>query len=138
MLKPVLIGGIVCGILAGIPIVNCLNACCLLYILAGVITAHMMINNGEKGLGNFAVAGGLSGTVAGIIGGILSFIFSLIMNVLSTVFNLSTDSGMHVSEGILGIGASAAGGIIGIIFAVIFGAISGAIGSVVYSKIKGI
>ena len=88
MLKPVLIGGIVCGILSGIPIVNCLNMCCLLYILSGVMTAHFMIKDGCQGLSNYAIAGGLSGSIAGFVGGVLGFIISLILNVLSTVLNI--------------------------------------------------
>lgn len=69
MLKPTLIGGLACGVVAGlvkgIPIVSC--ACCLLIIGAGFLAAYLYSNECKRaGAGFSAGNGAMVGLVAGL------------------------------------------------------------------------
>jgi hypothetical protein len=128
MLKPMLIGGIVCGIIAGIPVINCLNCCCLMYIASGAIAAYLILKKAPVSMNDIALAGAGSGFIAGLIGGILNFVFSLVINTTSAGI-----MGDDMMESIMG---STIGGVIGIPVAIIFGTIAGAIGAIVYLKIN--
>ena len=129
MLKPMLIGGVIGGVISGIPFINCLNCCCLMYIASGAITAHLILNKAYVEMEDLAVAGAGSGAIAGLIAGVLGFVFSLFIN--------TTSAGMMGDDMMAGVVGSTIGGIIGIPLAIIFGAISGAIGAILYVKVKG-
>jgi hypothetical protein len=83
MLKPMLIGGVIGGVISGIPILNCLNCCCLMYIASGAITAHLILDKAHVEMEDLAVAGAGSGAIAGLIAGVMNFVFSLVLNTTS-------------------------------------------------------
>lgn len=129
MTMPAIVGGIVAGILSGIPLIGAL--CCLWFIAGGAIAAYMLIGNvGKIELTDGAIVGALSGVVAGIIAGILGIIVSILFPVdLSGIFG--DVPGMGIDTTVI-----LAAGIIGIVIDIIFGAIFGAIGGVIVAKLK--
>ncbi len=130
MMKPMIIGGVVGGIISGIPILSCLNCCCLMFIASGAITAHLILEKAKVEMEDLAIAGAGAGVIAGFISGVLSFIFNMFINTASLL-------GQYGGEDMaMNIGASAGVGIIGIPIAIILGGIFGAIGAVLYYKLK--
>jgi hypothetical protein len=130
MLKPIVIGGVIGGILSSIPIISCLNCCCLLYMASGVITAHLILQKARVEMNDIAIAGAGSGGIAGFICGVLSII-------IGTAGNAAMYSMMGMPDGSMnGMVGGIVGGIIGIPIAIIFGTIFGAIGAIIYMKLK--
>ena len=128
MTMPVIAGGLVAGVLSGIPVVSLL--CCLWYILGGGIAAWMLIGKvGKIELMDGAIVGGISGVIAGIIAGILGIIASM-------VFTVGMGSMLGDIPGAADVGITAITGIVGIFIGIILGAIFGAIGGVIVAKLK--
>jgi len=61
--KPEFIVGVIFGIISSIPYLN--YCCCLLYVLSGVISAHIRSKEGDLSDEEYSDCGGLSGLVAG-------------------------------------------------------------------------
>ena len=128
MLVPAAAGGIVAGILSGIPVVNLL--CCLWYIAGGAIAAWMLIGKvGKIELTDGAIVGAISGAIAGIIAGMLGLIVSM-------VFSAGMASIFGNVPGMADMGITAITGVLSIFFSIIFGAVFGAIGGVIVAKLK--
>ena len=68
MLKPTLIGGLVCGVAGGLPFIGAINcACCLLVIAAGFIAAYLYSGQCKQAGIEFRPGNGaLIGLVAGL------------------------------------------------------------------------
>ena len=132
MLKPMLIGGVVGGILSSIPIISCLNCCCLLYAGSGAITAYLISQKTMSlEMNDYALAGAGSGAIAGLINGILSLFISTAINAsLMSMMGMPPDMASQQMAG------SMVGGVIGIPIAIVLGAIFGAVGAIVYIKVK--
>lgn len=76
MFTPALIGGVVAGILSGIPFINCL--CCLWIILGGIVAAYILSKNSAIPLSGSD--GAIVGVFAGIIGAVVEFLISIPLN----------------------------------------------------------
>jgi len=111
--KSEFIVGVIFGIIFSIPYLN--YCCCLLYVLSGVISAHIRSKEGDLSDEEYSDCGGLSGLVAGGI------TFILDTTILAT---------MEVSYYFIMIT------IISFIIYLSLGAIFGAIGGILYGKLK--
>lgn len=129
MLVPAAAGGLVAGIATSIPVVNWLNVlCCLWFIIGGAIAAWMLIRGGGKiKLTDGAIVGAISGIIAGIIAAVLGTILGIAGSIFNNIVNV---------PGASGIGLEVFMGIIGIFIYPILGAIFGAIGGVIFAKLK--
>lgn len=67
MFVPALIGGVIAGVLSGIPIVNCL--CCLWIIGGGVLAAYFLTKESSVTLtaGDGAIVGVFTGIIAAVV-----------------------------------------------------------------------
>ena len=126
MTKPAVVGGLVAGILTGIPYVGML--CCLWFIAGGAIAAWMLIGQvGRIEITDGAIVGALSGAIAGLVAGVIGVIFmALGFGAMSEIPGM----GDVVGLGVMGLM------IVGIIVNIILGAIFGAIGGVIVAKVK--
>ena len=81
-LQPVLLGGLLIGVLSALPIVSAANACCCLWVVAGgVLTAYLLQEQSRVPItaGTAAVAGLQSGMVGAIVAAILAALVLLFM-----------------------------------------------------------
>ncbi|MFQ6082307.1 MAG: hypothetical protein ACE5WD_02975 [Candidatus Aminicenantia bacterium] len=81
MFKPALIGGLLTGILAGLPIIqmgNCL--CCLWVVIGGILASYFLSKDAQITLraGDGAIVGILSGIIGAIISSIINIPFQAI------------------------------------------------------------
>ena len=68
MIKPIIIGGVIIGVLVFIsPWIGGNRWCCVLYILSGVITAHILTQKYLPSDRDYLISGALSGGVAGFV-----------------------------------------------------------------------
>jgi len=134
MKMPALVGGVVAGILSGIPYVNV--CCCLFFIGGGAIAAWMLIGKiGKIELEDGAIVGAISGVIAGVIASILDFIVIVVLMGGTTMLDDASMMGMGEVLAVSAVSGFVMMIIQGIIF-VILGAIFGAIGGVIVAKIK--
>ncbi|MFC2168987.1 hypothetical protein ACFLRM_00260 [Acidobacteriota bacterium] len=75
MFMPALVGGVIAGILSGVPLISCL--CCLWIIGGGMVSAYLLAKNTSAVLraSDGAIVGIFSGIVAAIINTLISFPF---------------------------------------------------------------
>ena len=79
--QPALIGGLVMGVLTGLPIVSAGNLCCCLWVLGGgVVAAYVLQQNESKPI--TASDGALVGLFAGIIGAFVYLVISIPISIL--------------------------------------------------------
>lgn len=81
MLKPALWGGVVIGVLSGLPLVSAGNCCCCLWIVAGGALAAFLLQNATPtpiAMGD----GALVGLLSGLIGAVVNTIIAVPMTVL--------------------------------------------------------
>jgi hypothetical protein len=79
--RPVLISGLIAGLLSSIPVVNFLNViCCLWILVGGVIAVYMLSSSAGRKIeyGEGALIGLLSGLVAAVI----YTVFKSILNII--------------------------------------------------------
>jgi len=135
MVKPILIGGVIGGVLSSVPVIACLNCCCcLLYILSGVITAYLMSKEFDPSDRDYLISGALSGGIAGFVNWVLDLLITSIeygaMIPFMADYYTSEYMEMMMMEGTISL--------ILIIFSIplymIMGAIFGSIGGILYGK----
>jgi hypothetical protein len=75
MLVPALMGGVIAGVLSGIPIVNCL--CCLWIIGGGILAAYFLTKESSVVLtaGDGAIVGIFTGIIAAVVEALVSLPF---------------------------------------------------------------
>jgi len=139
MIRPILIGGIICGILSYkasfVPIIDYLNCCCLFDILSGVITARLMTKEFDPSDRDYMIAGGLSGTLVELIYWFLELLHMIIdPNYLRELFMEFYPMELYV--GMTGVIYMSIIFIFIIILSIIIGAIFGAVGGILYGKLK--
>jgi len=81
MLKPALWGGVVIGVLSGLPLVSAGNCCCCLWIVAGGALAAFLLQNATPtpiAMGD----GALVGLLSGLIGAVVNTIIAVPMTIL--------------------------------------------------------
>lgn len=79
--RPVLISGLIAGILSSIPVVNFLNIiCCLWILVGGVIAVYMLSSSAGRKIeyGEGALIGLLSGLVAAVICTVVNSILTIV------------------------------------------------------------
>jgi hypothetical protein len=76
MFVPALIGGVVAGVLSGIPLLNCL--CCLWIIGGAMLASYLLAKNSPVALsaGDGAIVGALSGIIAAVVHTLVSIPFA--------------------------------------------------------------
>ena len=135
MTKPILIGGAIVGVINGlffaIPMIGNLNCCCcLLYVLSGVITAHLMTGKYIPSDVDYTISGALSGGIAALISWLLGLLISIIMYGATTL-----PMGNHYPSNIYAAASSLTMMICGIVLIPLYmliGAILGSIGAIIY------
>jgi hypothetical protein len=79
--QPALIGGLVMGVLTGLPLISAGNLCCCLWVLGGgVIAAYVLQQNEPAPI--TAGDGALVGLLAGVIGAFVYLIISIPISIL--------------------------------------------------------
>lgn len=80
-LQPVFLGGLLIGVLSGLPIINAGNCCCCLWILlGGAMAVYLRQQNSRVPVA--AAEGALVGLMAGAIGGVLATLIGVPMQML--------------------------------------------------------
>ena len=132
MIRPILIGGIICGILSYkasfVPIIDYLNCCCLFDILSGVITARLMTKEFDPSDRDYMIAGGLSGALTGFIS------WLIVSSIFGATIPFMTEP--YLKEIYIMIIRSPLFNIFSILMSIIESAIFGAVGGVLYKKLK--
>jgi hypothetical protein len=142
-IKPVLIAGIIAGVISSVPFIGWLNICCCLWILlAGIMAVYMVASGLDKKIdyGQGAFIGLLSGLVAAVVSTILdsillTFGYNIIQHLADrfSEFEKIRDL-IYTTE--LGFFSFIFDLLISIVFFAVFGALGGIIGTALYSKKK--
>jgi hypothetical protein len=78
------VGGVIGGVLSSIPVLNVLNCCFCLLVVAGVATGislHLSANPEDSlNAGESAAFGGISGAISGLVAGLLGTLLSMLMS----------------------------------------------------------
>jgi hypothetical protein len=85
MLKPALMGGLLIGVLSGLPVVSLGNCCCCAWIVSGGLAAAYLLQSNTSEpitMGD----GALVGLLAGIFGAFVNLVVSVPMNLLMGPF----------------------------------------------------
>jgi hypothetical protein len=80
-LQPALLGGLVIGVLSGLPVVSAGNCCCCLWILGGGALA-VYLRQQKQPESITAAEGALVGLMAGAMGGVLATVIAIPMQML--------------------------------------------------------
>ncbi|MBN2250531.1 MAG: hypothetical protein JW724_00470 [Candidatus Altiarchaeota archaeon] len=136
-----LIVGIAAGLLSSIPIINCFNIFCCMWVLGGGALTAYLINKKEKlDLKYGALAGALSGSVAGIVSVIIDALFRSFFTALGLGMGLGA-GGME--DYLPGMGMAALGmffyvivWVLTVVIYTVFGAIGGLIAAVLLEEQK--
>lgn len=80
-LQPVLVGGLVMGVLSALPIVYIGNGCCCLWVISGGLVAAYVFQ-GKQDLPMTPGDGALAGLLAGLVGAAVHFILSIPLDIL--------------------------------------------------------
>lgn len=130
--KAALIGGVIAGVLSGLPIVS---GCCFLWALGGgFLAVFMYMKNAPMQL--MAADGAKLGATAGVIGAVISLVIGLPLMLLG-IGGAAMQSADLESAGI-STGIMAVGGIVGLIIRALvvigFAVLGGVIGAAVLGK----
>jgi len=139
MVKPILIGGIIGGVLSSVPLIGCLKCCCcLLYVLSGVITAYLMSKEFDPSDRDYLISGALSGCIAGFVNWVLDILITFIQygTMVPFMANYYTSEYMNmmIIEGIITL-MTLILIILSIPLYMIMGAIFGSVGGMLYGKL---
>lgn len=151
-MKAALLGGLVAGVLSGLPGISAGNCCfCLWVVLGGVIAAYLytkevpLLRSGEA-----AFVGMMSGVVAAVIATIISIPLRLLMSrfmmgfqreFMEKMLEQNQDFPPQLREFMLGmfspgfaIGMILVGFVMSLVFFSIFGALGGMLGNAMFKK----
>jgi len=147
-LQPALYGGLVIGVLSGLPIVSMGNCCCCLWVLAGgALAVYLRQQNSPTALP--ASEGALLGLMAGFIGGVVAALISIPLaamtagfqqQLMERVMSSNADMPPQAREMMQRFGSGsasamqAAGAIMGIVVDTVFGMIGGLLGVAMFKK----
>lgn len=145
-LQPALYGGLVIGVLSGLPIVNLGNCCCCLWVLAGgALAVYLRQQNSSTSLP--ASEGALLGLIAGFIGGVVAALISIPLasmtsgfqqQIMERVMSSNPDMPSEAREMMQRFGGGAAMQTVGALFNVIiytvFGMLGGLLGVAMFKK----
>lgn len=129
--KAAVIGGVIAGILSGIPIIG---GCCFLWALGGGFLAVFMYLKNAPG-GMMMGDGAKLGATAGVIGAVICAIIRIPLTLLGVGMAAMNDNARSAG---LGAGFAAATGVMGIVLTVVvvvaFAVLGGVIGVAVLGK----
>jgi hypothetical protein len=128
--KAAVIGGVVAGVLTGLPIVG---GCCFLWALAGGFLAFFMYSKSVPGPTEMADAAKL-GATAGVIGAVISIIIGLPFFLLGV--GMSAMNSDMPNAGVA-TGIAAAGGVLGFVLKAVFTVVFCVLGAVIGAAILG-
>jgi hypothetical protein len=145
-LQPALLGGLVIGVLSGLPVISSGNCCCCMWILGGgALAVYLRQQNLPTAID--ASEGALVGLMAGAIGGVLATLIGVPMNMLFGDLQRQWMEGFMASRGDVPpefremMERMASGGaVIGItavfnlITGVVFGMLGGLLGVAIFKK----
>lgn len=130
--KAAVIGGVVAGVLSGLPFVG---GCCFLWALAGGFLALFMYTKSVPGPIEMGDAAKL-GAMAGVIGAVISVVIGLpffLLGIGASALSNSDLPNAGISTGIM-----AAGGVLGLVlkavFVVVFAVLGAVIGAAIFGK----
>lgn len=83
--QPVLIGGLVMGVLSALPLVSAANLCCCLWVTSGGLVAAYLLQQGETAPITYG-DGALVGLQAGLAGAVVYLILSIPITLLLLPF----------------------------------------------------
>jgi hypothetical protein len=75
-LQPAVLGGLVIGVLSGLPVISAGNLCCCLWVLAGGALAAFLHQQSQPGAIN-AGDGAIVGLLAGVVGAFVYLVVSI-------------------------------------------------------------
>ena len=130
--QPVLIGGLVMGVLSALPLVAAANLCCCLWVISGGVVAAYALQQ-EQAAPITANDGALVGLLAGLAGAVVYLIVSIPVTMVVAPFERAlgervlrnTGRDMPVPIGTLGFGLRI---IVGFVFMLCTGAIFSTLG----------
>jgi hypothetical protein len=129
--KAAVIGGVVAGVLSGLPIIS---GCCFLWAIGGGFLAIFMYMKNAPGpmqMGDAAKLGAVAGVVGAIISAVLGIPF-MILGVGSAAMN------QNAANAGIGAGIMAVGGVVGLliraVFVIAFAVLGAIIGNAVLGK----
>jgi len=132
-IKPILIGGVIGGVLSITPIISYLNYfCCLLCVLSGAITAHLMTEKYIPTDRDYMISGALSGVIAALVDLILSLLISIIIYGTTMFMGAYYFSDLNMLMGSFALIIA----ILSIPINILLGATFGLIGAIIYKELK--
>lgn len=129
--KAAVIGGLVAGVLSGLPIVG---GCCFLWALAGGFLAFFVYTKGAPGPMAMGDAAKL-GAIAGVIGAVISIIIGLPFFLLGV--GLSAMGNSDLPNAGMATGFAAASGVLGFVLKAVFVVVFSVVGAVIGAAILG-
>ena len=145
-LQPVLLGGLLIGVLSALPIVNAGNCCCCLWVVTGgALAAYLRQQNLPTQI--TAAEGAFVGLLAGLVGGVATTILSIPLEmvagpfqrqIMERILSANPDFPPEVRDAIEQ--ASTGGGMIAlklvtnIVTGLIFGLLGGLLGTAIFKK----
>lgn len=129
--KAAVIGGLIAGVLSGLPIVG---SCCFLWALAGGFLAFFIYSKGEPGPMQMADAAKL-GATAGVIGAVVSTILGIPFFLLGVGMSAMGNSDMPNAG--VATGIAAASGVLGFILKAVFVVAFAVLGAVIGAAVMG-
>ncbi len=97
-LQPALLGGLLLGVLSALPIVNLVNACCCLWVLAGGALAAYLLQRGQAApilTSDGALVGFFSGVIGAVVWQLLTVPVTILMG---PVMNRMIERMMEASD----------------------------------------
>jgi hypothetical protein len=145
-LQPVLLGGLLIGVLSALPLVSAGNCCCCLWVVSGgVLAAYLRQQNLPFQI--TASEGAVVGLFAGLVGGIATTIISIPMEmamgplqrqIMERVLSGNQDFPPELRDIIERSAASGAGVVIklvvNLVTGVVFGLLGGLLGAAIFKK----
>jgi hypothetical protein len=83
--QPILVGGLVMGVLSALPFISAANLCCCLWVIAGGMTAAYLLQQNQAGPIT-AADGAMIGLLAGLAGALINFIVAIPIDFLMAPF----------------------------------------------------
>ena len=145
-LQPVLLGGLLIGVLSGLPIINAGNCCCCMWVIAGgVLTVYL--RQQQTPVSVTAAEGAFMGLAAGLVGGVIGAIISIpvqmffgpmqaewVNRILQSNQEMPPEAREMAERMMAGSALRVAGMLINICVSVVFGLVGGLIGVAIFKK----
>jgi hypothetical protein len=145
MLQPALLGGLVMGLLSGLPFISAGNCvCCLWVVLGGAVGAYVLQQRRDAPI--TAADGAIVGLLSGVFGSLVYLVVSIPITLLMSPFqqqlfdqvinngDLPPEVERFLSTGMTGVLAIVMGFFAMLAAGVVFSTIGGVIGALIFKK----